>query len=205
MLRIKIDLTNHEVIVEPTELRSIHHFYIDAPDSPFYVLCYIVNDILAEKTHAIYERIGRVRDIYDVVNIGLNYREKIDSQRALTILREKFAFKSLPITTVENILAKVDDQLIEANWEHQLRHQLNVLPPIRSYLEELRKESLWWMETKPIAVKLPLIPEKPGEKSIPRMPFPEMQPLGAQNGTCRRYLTVSYPRNLDLIRYAARN
>ncbi len=160
--RIKIDLTKHEVIVEPTEQRNIHHLYSDTPEIPFSVLCYSVNEILAEKTRAIYERTGRARDIYDVVNIGRNFREEIDPRKALAILREKFVYKSLPTPTIENILAKVDDQILRANWEHQLQHQLPVLPPIQSYLEELRRVSLWWMEAKPIAVRLPSIPEEFG-------------------------------------------
>jgi len=203
--KIKIDLSKHEVIVEPPEQRNIQHFYSDRPANLFPALCYSINEILAEKTRAIYERAGRARDIYDIVNIGRNYREDINPQRALTILREKFKFKSLPIPTVENILAKIDDQIIRANWEHQLRHQLPVLPPVQSYLEELRSESLWWMEVKPIIVSLPSISEKPREKSIPRMPFPEMGHLGIQARTDRDYGTVSYSRNLDLITYAARN
>ena len=67
--RIKIDLTKHEGIVEKPEPRPVHHFYTDAPEPLVAILCYTVNEILAEKTRALYERQGRARDLYDVVNI----------------------------------------------------------------------------------------------------------------------------------------
>jgi len=46
---------------------------LGAPESLPGVLCYSLNEILAEKIRALHERAGRARDVYDVVNVGRNF------------------------------------------------------------------------------------------------------------------------------------
>lgn len=201
--RIKIDLTQHELIAENPEKRSIRHFYTDAPQSPVSVLCYSVNEILAEKTRALYERQGRVRDLYDVVNIVRNYGEQIELQKARETLRKKFEFKSLPAPSVESILETVDFDTLRANWGDQLGHQLPVLPPAESYFEELRTKALRWIIAAPTVERLPSIPLKAGEETIQRVSFPQLQQAELSRRAPRR-LTSAFGK-LDLIRYGARN
>jgi predicted nucleotidyltransferase component of viral defense system len=201
--RIKIDLTQHELIAESPEKRPIRHFYSDAPQPTVSILCYSVNEILAEKTRALCERRGRARDLYDVVNIIRNYGEQIELQKASETLRKKFAFKSLPAPSVEGILAAVDFDTLQANWGHQLRHQLLVLPPAESYFEELRSSALRWVEAAPTVERLPSIPLKSGETTIQRVSFPQLQQVELSRRAPGR-LTSAFGK-LDLIRYGARN
>jgi len=201
--RIKIDLTQHELIAESPEKRPIRHFYSDAPQPPVSILCYSVNEILAEKTRALCERRGRARDLYDVVNIIRNYGEQIELQKASETLRKKFAFKSLPAPSVEGILAAVDFDTLQANWGDQLGHQLPVLPPAESYFEELRSGALRWVEAAPIVEKIPLISSNPEETPIRRVSFPQLQQVELSQRAPRR-LTSAFGK-LDLIRYGARN
>lgn len=105
--RIKFDITDDEVIVDTPDMRTIFHSYSDTPLIPINIRCYSINEILAEKTRAIYERQGRARDIYDVVNISRNFREHIDINLARSILKEKFKFKSLPEPTTELIFSRL--------------------------------------------------------------------------------------------------
>ena len=94
--RIKFDITNDEIIVDTPDMRAVFHPYSDTPNIPVKINCYSVNEILAEKTRAIYERQGRARDIYDIVNISRNFRDHVDIKKARLGVREKFKFKSLP-------------------------------------------------------------------------------------------------------------
>ena len=86
----EIDLSllsqKHEVIVEPPSKRQIHHTYSDRSESPSLINCYSIDEILAEKTRAIFERKGRARDIYDVVNLGRNFKEEINAKKAFAVL-----------------------------------------------------------------------------------------------------------------------
>ena len=203
--RIRIDLTKHEVIVEKPQPRPIRHFYSDALEPPIPILCYTVNEVLAEKTRALFERQGRARDLYDVVNISRNQREEIEPRGALAVLQEKFRFKGLTLPTRNELINAVDYQMLAANWDLQLRHQLPVLPPVQSYFDELRESALWWMEARPTFVALPSISVSAGEVVVPRMPFPQMSQSGRAVFGLMPRLTSGGRGALEQIRYAARN
>lgn len=203
--RIKIDLTQHELIVESPAERPIQHFYSDAPQPPVSILCYSVNEILAEKTRALCERQGRARDLYDVVNIVRNFSEQIDLHKASDTIRRKFAYKLLKTPTVESILQAVDPNVMQANWAQQLRQQLPTLPPVTSYLDELHGTALRWVVAAPVFEKAPSITSNPEERLIPRSPFPQLQRVGIARGASpARGIIPSFGR-LDSIRYAAQN
>ena len=136
--RIKFDITQHELLVDPPDRRRIFHRYADAPASSATITCYSVNEILAEKTRALYERQGRARDVYDVVHICRSFRDDVSPQRAREILAKKFEFKTLPTPSVDGILARIDDDSLRVNWDQQLAHQLPALPPIERFLTDLR-------------------------------------------------------------------
>ena len=38
---------------------------------------------------------------------------------------------------------------LKAGWEDQLKHQLQILPPVESFYSELRSALLWWMDNEP--------------------------------------------------------
>jgi predicted nucleotidyltransferase component of viral defense system len=117
--RIKFDITNDEVIADAPDSREVFNAYSDAPNPPARVKCYSINEILAEKTRAMYERQGRAKDIYDVVNISRNFRGEVDIEKAKACLKEKFKFKSLPEPSVDLIFSHVDYDLLATNWENQ--------------------------------------------------------------------------------------
>jgi predicted nucleotidyltransferase component of viral defense system len=169
--RITFDVTQDEVLVAPPEARAIFHGYADALEPPARVLCYSVNEIIAEKTRALYERQGRARDVYDVVNISRNFRHEIDSRAAKDILLKKFKFKDLPTPTTDVILSRIDADLLRQNWDQQLRHQLPALPPVDSFLDDLGNALRWWIDG--IAVPEPLRPvsQQANEVVLPRERF----------------------------------
>jgi len=189
--RVKFDLTQDELIADAPQLRNLHHDYTDAFNPAPQILCYSIEELLAEKTRALFERNGRARDVYDVVNISRTFRNKIDSERTKHIAGKKFRYKKLDSPSVKQIIGAIDSGVLKANWDHQLAHQINILPPSDTYIDDLGDAIAWWMEPDKAKPKLQPMPEAVGE-SIPRTLFPS---VNWQTG----------PTALDQVRYAARN
>ena len=137
------------------------------------IRCYSINEILAEKSRALFERKGRARDIYDVVNISRNFRKMINPEQVRVIAHAKFEFKKLPAPTVEGVLKAIDKDVLRSNWEHQLAHQINNLPPVESFLADLKEAITWWLD--PQKARPPAVPI-PGVKGrvLPRHYFPSV-------------------------------
>ena len=143
--RIKIDLTQDEVVVDDPEERSILHEY----DEEFVskkINCYSLNEILAEKTRALHERSGLPRDVYDVINICKKFRDSLDGKKAKNILFEKFQFKSIGTPSINKILDNINFENLAANWSASLRHQLPTAINIENIRDELRESLIWWIE-----------------------------------------------------------
>ena len=83
---MKFDITKDELIVDPPVMRPLHHNYIDKLIPAPELLCYSINEILAEKTRALVERNGRARDVYDIVNISRNFRSIINAVNTIKIV-----------------------------------------------------------------------------------------------------------------------
>jgi len=207
--RIKFDLTQDEVLVDPPETRAVYHQYSDVPDPVPEVRCYSLGEVLAEKARALYEREGRARDVYDVVNIGRNFRDGVSASRAREILQEKFRYKELPSPSSAAIVARIDFDTLAVDWEQALRHQLAVLPPVRDFFTALQESLSWWIEEERPAEALAEIPGGVDEQRVPRVRFARAPQLGVvgrgvapPTGLGMR---VGYSSVMDRIRYAARN
>jgi hypothetical protein len=193
--RVKFDITQQEVLVGPVDRREIFHGYEDAIDPPPRIGCYSVHEILAEKARALYERQGRARDVYDVVHISRSFRDEISASSARKAVAAKFEFKQLAKPTAAEIMARIDWNVLQANWDQQLGHQLPKLPDLQGFQEELPDALLWWMEPSRAAAPLPNAPRRPSETVVPRSHFPR-----------RLSPRLGFGRELpDPIRFAARN
>ncbi len=189
--RVKFDLTQDELIVDNSELRNLHHSFSDEFNPNPQILCYSINELLAEKARALFERNGRARDVYDVVNISRNFRKEIKPQLTKDIANAKFDFKELSTPTVQQIMSAIDRDMLRANWEHQLAHQISDLPPMETFLDDLEDAITWWLEPENAKPNLQPMPQAIGQV-VPRTFFP----------------TVNWrtgPSVMDQIRHAAQN
>lgn len=189
--RVKFDLTQDELIVDTPQLCDLHHDYSDQSELRPQILCYSIQEILAEKTRALVERNGRARDVYDVINISRNYRGEVDSERTKEIAESKFEFKGLTIHSTDQIMDAIDEDVLRANWENQLSHQINILPPVDGFFNELRDAIAWWFEPDVAMPELQPMPQATGGP-VPRLMFPA---INWQSGFS----------TMDQIRYAARS
>jgi predicted nucleotidyltransferase component of viral defense system len=66
--RVKLDLTDDEVLVLEPVTREVHHPYSDRPPEGIQARCYSYEEVFAEKLRALTER-ERPRDLYDVIHL----------------------------------------------------------------------------------------------------------------------------------------
>lgn len=145
--RIKLDLTDDEILVLDPVMREVHHPYSDRPEEGIHVLCYGFEEVFAEKMRALAER-ERPRDLYDVVH--LYRREGLNPDRVLILdtLAKKCEFKNIDVPTLEILTNQPQRQDLEADWETMLAHQLPVLPDFQQFWDELSDVFDWLHETK---------------------------------------------------------
>lgn len=133
--RIKLDLTNDEVLVLDPVVREVHHPYSDRPEEGIQIRSYSFEEVFAEKTRALAER-GRPRDLYDVIHLYRHDELRPDRGVIFDTLERKCEFKGIPIPTLASIDADRRVEL-EADWAAMLGHQLPALPPFEQFWQEL--------------------------------------------------------------------
>jgi len=187
--RIKFDLTSAANLVHPPENRAIHHMYSDSLDGEARVVCYRLEEILAEKICALAER-ESPRDLYDIMHLYRNAGEALDLGGVLDAIREKCEFKNTPIPTVEGLCGEDFRAEIEGEWRNMLDHQLPILPDPAQYLNEIPAVFGWLHgETeRPVLAELP--PDRPIDASWKP---PSM---------CCRWRSIA---QMELVRFAGAN
>src|SRR5690606_34197849 len=92
------------------------------------VRAYSFNELLAEKTRALFER-SRPRDLYDVIHLLENAPGELDLPRVRELFVKKCAGKGLaPPTAAELVGAVTADSELRSEWGNMLAHQLPALP-----------------------------------------------------------------------------
>jgi len=198
--RVKFDITQDELLVDAPQMRKLHHSFSDVFSPPPHVLCYTIDEILAEKSRALFERAGRARDVYDVVNIGRNFREKIVPQHAKEIANAKFEFKKISEPTVQQIMNAIDLEGLKVNWELQLAHQISNLPPVETFIADLEDAIAWWLEpamAKPRPEPIPQV----RDQVVPRKFFPSIGHLTGLSLAMELIRRAAHNRQCVLISY----
>lgn len=146
--RIKLDLTDHERVVLDPDRREVHHPYSDRPADGMRVTTYSFEEVFAEKTRALAERL-RPRDLYDVVH--LYRRQDLTPERAKVIstLTAKCEFKGIAVPTLQSIRESPLVAELQVSWGQMLAHQLPQLPSFESFWNELPDVFAWLYEEKP--------------------------------------------------------
>ncbi len=124
------DITNQEKIVAAPVGRTIFHPYSDDLPPDLTVQCYSLEELLAEKTRALYER-TRPRDLYDVVYLLENCIDAINLAETRKVFAAKCEYKGLQVPSSEQLVRIVrDNEELRAEWANMLAHQLPNLPAI---------------------------------------------------------------------------
>lgn len=142
--KLKLDITNDELLVEHPVSRFIGHQYSDAPLPGDGVLCYSLVELFAEKIRALAQRC-RPRDLYDVVHMYRHPDAQGQAASVRHILERKCTYVDIALPDNDQIMASPYRQEIEQEWENMLGHQLpkpappfidfwNILPAIFGWL-----------------------------------------------------------------------
>ena len=170
LARIKFDLTSKEKLVLAPVEREVHHPYSDRPEAGIHILSYCFEEVFAEKVRALAER-ERPRDLYDVVHLYRHDEIHPDRTVVMNTLREKCAFKGIPVPTKDSLLRADAQSKLLAEWEAMLRHQLPVLPPFEQFWGELPQVFDWLYEVgeKPVYASAPIRKDINGAWKPPAM------------------------------------
>lgn len=134
--RVKLDLTDDEVLALDTVSREVFHPYSDTPDGSIHVQCYCFEEVFAEKIRALAERL-RPRDLYDVVHLYRHESTRQGRDLILSTLKAKCAFKGIQLPTMETLKSKAERDELVSEWENMLGHQVPALPPFEQFWQEL--------------------------------------------------------------------
>ena len=140
--RVKLDLTNDEVMVLDSVNREVHHPYSDRPDEGIVALCYSFEEVFTEKTRTLAERL-RPRDLYDVIHLYRHDSRRLSRELVLYTLEKKCAFKKIALPKMDFLETKPERAELETEWENMLGHQVPVLPPFEQFWQELPQIFDW--------------------------------------------------------------
>lgn len=147
-VRIKLDLTDDEILVTDPQVQTVHHPYSDNPEDKIKAYAYSFHELFAEKIRALSER-ARPRDLYDVINIYRHLYSGNSSQAVFNILQKKCEYKAIPVPTMMLIENHPKLAELESEWENMLGHQLPNLPAREPFWEGLPDLFAWMQGRKP--------------------------------------------------------
>lgn len=138
LARVLFDLTQHEEVITDTTRQSVFHPYPDELPKEASVQTYSLDELLAEKMRALFER-TRPRDLYDVVYMLENRPEQINLDHAREVFRTKCRTKGLTAPTADALILHIEQAAeLRSEWSNMLAHQLPQLPPIESMIDRER-------------------------------------------------------------------
>jgi len=149
--RIKLDLTDDELLALDPVIREVHHPYPDRPEGGIQVQCYSYEELFAEKVRALAER-ERPRDLYDVVHLYRQDDMNPDRAAVLSTLEKKCQYKGIAMPTIKSLENQPERIELEAEWGNMLAHQLPILPPFEQFWQELPQVFEWLYGTVPKTV-----------------------------------------------------
>ncbi len=159
--RILIDITRHEPVLDPPMVRPVFHPYPDELPGNTAVLTYSFDELMAEKTRALFERC-RPRDLYDVIFLLENRPDAIDFEQTRDIFHRKCEFKRFAPPSAAALIQVVQEETeLKSEWENMLAHQLPVLPILDDLLGRL-PGLLEWIDEPTAMLPMELLTAAPG-------------------------------------------
>jgi hypothetical protein len=163
--KILFDITNNEPLFSTPVKKAILHAYPDGIPSDVLVATYSLEELLAEKTRALYER-TRPRDLYDVVYILSNKNKDVNYSLLREIFIKKCESKSIQVPSSKQLLDLVNNSAeLKADWDAMLKHQLPGLPTVEDYLARI-VGLLNWIDEPRIAPKVEVLGKASGEGQL---------------------------------------
>ena len=149
--RVRVDITQHEPVLDVVTKRGVFHPYPDELPRGAPVAAYSLDEVLAEKTRALYER-ARPRDLYDVVYLLENCPQAFDLDRVHDLFGRKCRIKNLSVPSKASLLSAVRaDEELRSEWSNMLSHQIPALPDLDDLVARL-PDLVRWLDERPAAL-----------------------------------------------------
>lgn len=134
--KIKLDLSQEELLVDTPIHMPLHHPYSDKNDVATSVLCYSIYEIFAEKLRAFVQR-TRPRDLYDIVYLHTLFQKNhLNIENLKTIAHKKFKHHHLIFPDSLNTLNPQAIENAKSDWTIMLAHQISELEPFETFIEK---------------------------------------------------------------------
>jgi predicted nucleotidyltransferase component of viral defense system len=141
--KIRFDLTRHEPVLDLPADRTILHPYPDALPTEAAVRAYSFNEVVAEKTRALFERC-RPRDLYDVIHLLENAPDHVDLPHVRKLFGDKCRSKALVPPGAQVLTAAIRSSVeLRSEWSNMLAHQLPALPDLDPLLAKIDGLLTW--------------------------------------------------------------
>jgi uncharacterized protein len=150
MIKIMIEITRDELIINPAEVKKILHTYGEIIDT--YIQVYCLEEIIMEKLRAIVQQIvkmhekgwgrSRARDFYDIWMIYNKYHDSIDNEKIKSNIAKKFAIKNIEFKSIDDFFDSKYISEVIRTWEQWLKPFVSILPPADIVLNDVRNNIL---------------------------------------------------------------
>jgi predicted nucleotidyltransferase component of viral defense system len=134
---LKVDFTADEVIVAKPVKRPVNRMYSDEPKPSCKVLCYPLEEILAEKMRTVLQR-TEPRDLYDVWRLLRDHAQELNLTLTKTVFDAKCHFKGMHIKSWDNFLTDQKVEKYQIAWQKRLADQVQELSPLKTVVRELK-------------------------------------------------------------------
>jgi predicted nucleotidyltransferase component of viral defense system len=150
MVKIKIEITRDELIINPANTCKIIHTYDEPLDAEIQV--YSLEEIIMEKLRAIAQKIiklhekgwgrSRARDIYDIWMIYNKYHDSIDNEKIKDNISKKFTIKGIEFKSIDDFFDPAYIRVVTDEWDQWLKPFVKDLPPSEVVLGDVRDRIL---------------------------------------------------------------
>ncbi len=122
--KIKLEISTDELLILPTEYKSIHHPYTDAVLSHQPMPCYSLDEVVAEKLRALVQRkYTAPRDFYDLYNLTTHFSDA-DWNQIKPVFLAKMKHKGLEYSRPEDLVTPKSTQRALKAWHASIDHQV---------------------------------------------------------------------------------
>jgi len=146
LTKIKLEITRDELILKPSVWRSIIHEYGESFKEQLQV--YALEEILAEKYRGLLQNQqkmqqrtwmrSRVRDLYDLWHILVQFRDELDLTEFKDFFMQKCRHKGIEFRSPDQFFEPNYLNRIKSDWEQFLKLLLEELPDFDELINKLK-------------------------------------------------------------------
>ena len=132
---IKVDISQNELICNSPEEKYIIYMYSDLIQEKCKILCYTLEEVIAEKMRSIMQR-TIPRDIYDLWYLFEIEKQNIEDY--IFLFEDKAKYKGFDPCVFTKVLTQKEKVFVR-HWQEHLTNQMTEIPEFSKVWRELRK------------------------------------------------------------------